>query len=520
MNLLIAQQVALDDALVAPEDSVEIGKCNMRIDPTKTQKKATYQDSSSYQFKLDNKKFRIGVEVFREILQICPKTPNQEFVEPPSHEDIVTFIKPLGYKGALESILDFLLIICTNHGEPLLLSSTNAFLGKLRVLTTDKPVLEDMKACPILYSQRLSFNTSSPKNKYISMRNRLFMHSITNDSALGRLKFVAKNEDNKVYGMSIPDMMINMEIKNSKAYQTYLAFTTGIAIPKKVRKGTKAAITPKKKGSFLANDNIISELDVALELGKSISKTEAEEHEEARKVHETHERLVTTNPTRDEKPDESDVEPSKRPTGRRRQTGVTFRYTFNVSKKKIPAQSQKLKGMKCFLMLQCLKLRQGKQIKTSRRDYSFQQETSSSSEGAGITPYVLNEPKDKSTDTNEGAGITLEVLDVSKASFEVQDIDKEGLGSDEDDVILTSDEERTKSKKETTDSGKYDKDSDDEEEHIQEEHANDETPEYKYVHDAEHMHGDVEKQDDVNVEMKDAETVNEGKVDEEMAYAA
>nr|GEW16386.1 hypothetical protein [Tanacetum cinerariifolium] len=40
---VIAQQIALDNALVAPEDRVEIGKCNMRIDTTKTQKEATYQ---------------------------------------------------------------------------------------------------------------------------------------------------------------------------------------------------------------------------------------------------------------------------------------------------------------------------------------------------------------------------------------------------------------------------------------------------------------------------------------------
>ncbi|GJV92427.1 retrovirus-related pol polyprotein from transposon TNT 1-94 [Tanacetum coccineum] len=86
-------------------DRVKIGKCNMRIDPTKTQKEATYQvvldtlslspcynafliianvpeiymhqfwftiskikDSSSYQFKLDKKKCIIGVEVFRKVL--------------------------------------------------------------------------------------------------------------------------------------------------------------------------------------------------------------------------------------------------------------------------------------------------------------------------------------------------------------------------------------------------------------------------------------------------------------------
>ncbi|GJX71379.1 hypothetical protein Tco_0308550 [Tanacetum coccineum] len=43
MNPVIAQQIGLNNALVAPEDRVEIGKCNMRIDTTKTKKEATYQ---------------------------------------------------------------------------------------------------------------------------------------------------------------------------------------------------------------------------------------------------------------------------------------------------------------------------------------------------------------------------------------------------------------------------------------------------------------------------------------------
>ncbi|GJU02096.1 retrovirus-related pol polyprotein from transposon TNT 1-94 [Tanacetum coccineum] len=125
MNPLIVQQCALDDALVAPDNRAIIGKCNMRIEPTKTQKEVTYQvaldalkltsyykaflatvgvpdppkilyasfwftitmikDSSSYKFKLDNKTFK-------------------EFVEPPTHEETVAFIKELGYQGELESI--------------------------------------------------------------------------------------------------------------------------------------------------------------------------------------------------------------------------------------------------------------------------------------------------------------------------------------------------------------------------------------------------------------------------------
>nr|GEU81349.1 hypothetical protein [Tanacetum cinerariifolium] len=43
MNPVVAQQISLDNALVAPKDRVNIRKCNMIIDPTKTQKEVTYQ---------------------------------------------------------------------------------------------------------------------------------------------------------------------------------------------------------------------------------------------------------------------------------------------------------------------------------------------------------------------------------------------------------------------------------------------------------------------------------------------
>nr|GFA43730.1 hypothetical protein [Tanacetum cinerariifolium] len=55
------------------------------------------KNSSSYKLKLDKKKCTIDVEVFRDILQISPRLPNQEFVVPPSSdEEIVSFIKELG----------------------------------------------------------------------------------------------------------------------------------------------------------------------------------------------------------------------------------------------------------------------------------------------------------------------------------------------------------------------------------------------------------------------------------------
>ncbi|GKG62068.1 hypothetical protein Tco_0631972, partial [Tanacetum coccineum] len=58
------------------------------------------------------------------------------------------------------------------------------------------------------------------------------------------------------------------------------------------------------------NDNIIPDPDVSLDLGKSISMTEAKEKEAARRVHATHERLVM----------ESEPKPARRST--RRPSGI------------------------------------------------------------------------------------------------------------------------------------------------------------------------------------------------------
>nr|GEW83994.1 retrotransposon protein, putative, unclassified [Tanacetum cinerariifolium] len=116
-KLVVAQQVALDNALVAPEKRLKIEKCNMRIKFNKPQREPTFQvtldvlklspyypaflitaevpeiymhqfwntlkkikDTNAYQFKLDKQKFRIDNKVFREILQICPRLLNQDFV--------------------------------------------------------------------------------------------------------------------------------------------------------------------------------------------------------------------------------------------------------------------------------------------------------------------------------------------------------------------------------------------------------------------------------------------------------
>ncbi|GKG39114.1 hypothetical protein Tco_0463259 [Tanacetum coccineum] len=64
-----------------------------------------------------------------------------------------------------------------------------------------------------------------------------------------------------------------------------------------------------------------------------------------------------------------------------------------------------------------------KAIKASRRVYRIKQQTEGSSEGAGITPEVPDEPKGKSTGFSKRAGITPEVPDESKGKTTVHDMD-------------------------------------------------------------------------------------------------
>ncbi|GJS31641.1 hypothetical protein Tco_0492261 [Tanacetum coccineum] len=128
------------------------------------------------------------------------------------------------------------------------------------------------------------------------------------------MKFVRIGEDFQEYGRVITDTLLTNEIKQSETYQMFIKYSTGLLPPKKSRgkgsQGKKSDDTPKptsvdvskesdpeparkrtssrrvikKKVSIAAEDNIISEPDVALELGKSMSLTEASEEEAARQL--------------------------------------------------------------------------------------------------------------------------------------------------------------------------------------------------------------------------------------------
>ncbi|GKE67263.1 hypothetical protein Tco_1521424 [Tanacetum coccineum] len=170
-------------------------------------------------------------------------------------------------------------------------------------------------------------------------------------------------------------------------------------------------IPPKSRGKFLlrrvvkkkvvifAADNIIPDPDVALELGKSLSLTEAAEEEAARQVHATHARIMT-----ESVPD------------------LAIRR---------PSAANTIKALK-------------ESKKTSRRHPG----TGGSSEGTSRIPGVPNESTVVSDTSSEGTGTKPGVLDEEKDEevdwiyFE-EDDEKKGDTDDHKsiDLEMTGDEE-------------------------------------------------------------------------------
>ncbi|GJT95108.1 hypothetical protein Tco_1090626 [Tanacetum coccineum] len=66
-----------------------------------------YKHDDFYRFKIDkNKRFKLTLEVFRDIFQIFPRVPGRNFDALPSEEDTISFLRDLGHTGVINSLND------------------------------------------------------------------------------------------------------------------------------------------------------------------------------------------------------------------------------------------------------------------------------------------------------------------------------------------------------------------------------------------------------------------------------
>ncbi|GJV86511.1 hypothetical protein Tco_1530449 [Tanacetum coccineum] len=440
----MSQVTTHDEKWVPTKERVKISTTNVRLETTVPQKEDTFQviidviknstcykaftistevpeifmqqfwytvkkvkEIESYEFLQANKKCLIDVEVFEKILDICPRVQGVDFVKLPDEETTFTFLLDLGYKGPL-------------HKHPSMY--VDHMHQPWRTLTS-------------FINKCMSSKTAS--------NDRLRKSRI--DIMWGII-----GKDYQEYVLPIPETMLNDRIKQSESYQMFIKYFTGQIPPKKGRgKGSQ--------GKKIVDTTEASvDPDVALELGKSISLTEAAEEEAVTQVHVTYARIVT--------------EPVPEPA-RRRPSGIAFRDTYSVSKKMSSDPSQKLMESK----------------KTSRR----QPRSGGSSEGTGVSPGVLDETTVVPSTSSEGTG----------SEQESEYCEEE----DDDETIEWVDTHEEEEKKD-----------DDDNKIIDLEQIDDEETDDEFMHSEEHVQDDDEETDDEFVHESgngDEEITNEAKVD-------
>ncbi|GJX13910.1 hypothetical protein Tco_0205668, partial [Tanacetum coccineum] len=82
------------------------------------------------------------------------------------------------------------------------------------------------------------------QDKTLSWRNKIRMHTSNDDYLINTLRFVSTKEETQIYSAILPESLTSPEMKETKAYKTYLGFATGATPPKKARKFKKSA-SPK-----------------------------------------------------------------------------------------------------------------------------------------------------------------------------------------------------------------------------------------------------------------------------------
>ncbi|GJS32321.1 hypothetical protein Tco_0530703 [Tanacetum coccineum] len=251
-----AQQIKLDNAHVALENHQVIGKCNMRINPGMKPKEPTYQVAlDALSFTTCYPAFLIIVEVpiiymHQDILNICLRIQGKEFYEPPTEEEVYLLsVNLVILKRSIQILwgmyykknLDFVALIW----EDLAYQIDNI----------------DSKKQDKMFNPRFTkkiIHHFLEKDKSISMRNRMFMHTSRDDSLLGRMRFVSRHANTQVYGEILPQAMTNQALLDSLAYKTYYENASGAEPPilRKSQKKSDSAISseesPSKKKSAKA----------------------------------------------------------------------------------------------------------------------------------------------------------------------------------------------------------------------------------------------------------------------------
>ncbi|GJV85431.1 hypothetical protein Tco_1525329 [Tanacetum coccineum] len=458
MDITRAEQIALDDALVAPANRLKIGKSNFRLSSDLKSKEATLQvvydvlkltpfykafqittdvleiymqefwatvtvHHHSIRFKMNNKKHIVNLKYFREMLQISPKLPNQQFKELPFEEAILTFLRDLGHSGEIKMITD---VNVNKLHQP-----WRSFAAVINKCLSGKSTGYDslrLSQAQIIWGMYHKKNVDyaylmwedfvyQVENKNVKKSNEMYYPRFTK-VIVNFFMTKDQHEDTQLYGVIFPNELTNEDIRNSESYKEYYAIASGAEPPK-----TKARVKKKQVRS---------------------DKTKT---------------LPTTK-------------------GKRLKSSAK---AAKPAKKKQPAKTSKAKGL---TVLSEVALTEAEQINLATKrsliqTHSSQASGSGADEGTGSIPGVLDVPTYESDD--------------EQISENPDDVDKD----DKDDYADNQDDENTNDANQDDDDEQTESDNDSDDFEIDEEATHEED-------EANELYRDV----NVNLEGRDTEMTN------------
>nr|GEX03944.1 hypothetical protein [Tanacetum cinerariifolium] len=250
MDITIDQQVALDEALVPHASRLMIADVPA-IHMQEFWATATFHHHSIC-FKMNNKKHIVNPKYFREMLQICPRIPNQPFDELPFKEEILAFLKELGHSGEIKMITDvninklhqpwrlFVAVInkCLSGKstgyDSLRLSQAQILWGMYHKKNINFAYLlwedfvypvehKDTKKSNEMYYPRLTkviVNFFITKDQSIPRRNKVNWHFARDDHMFTMIKLVSRHQNTQQYGAEPPKTKASVRKKQSRSDTT------------------------------------------------------------------------------------------------------------------------------------------------------------------------------------------------------------------------------------------------------------------------------------------------------------
>ncbi|GJW41436.1 hypothetical protein Tco_0067281 [Tanacetum coccineum] len=185
------------------------------------------------------KKYDLNLEIFKDIFQICPRVHGQNFDELPSDKDIVSFFKELGHSGEIKSITDVVVDQMHQHWR-----TFATIINRERQLEDFTYQIDNRghKKQDKMYYPRFTkviIHHFLTKDKTISKRNKICMHTSRDDYLINTLRFIFAKEESQIYGARLPKSMTSPEMRETKAYMTYIGYVIGVTLPKKALKFKK-----------------------------------------------------------------------------------------------------------------------------------------------------------------------------------------------------------------------------------------------------------------------------------------